>query len=279
MNMKRILYLSFILVVLSFPSSALSQTTVKGCVVNERGEAVEYVSIGFEDDSVGVISDAKGHFMFTIPAGRKDSLTFSHVSYLTETIPYKTYGHSKDLTVTLKDKVMELNEVVIGKKNKLHTLSGKSWVSFGAAAHAGNAGECFEWGPVFSNRKSHVLSDILFTVMDCTYEQCTLSFNIYEIRDHQFVNIINKPIYQVVCSADSGKLIGVTPSEKIVLKGKREYCVCLCVVETKGDGAIYFPLTFKSSYARNTVKGKRHKYPACPAIIVKGFEMSERSSN
>lgn len=39
-----------------------AQTLVKGHVVNERGESVEYVSIGFEedDDSVGVISDAKG---------------------------------------------------------------------------------------------------------------------------------------------------------------------------------------------------------------------------
>ena len=275
MKMKRILYLSFVLVVLLVPSSALAQTTVKGCVVNLRGEAVEYVSIGFENDSVGVISDAKGHFMFTIPAGRKDSLSFSHVSYQTEMIPYNTYGHAKELTVTLKDKVEELTEVVVGKKNKLHTLSGKSWVSFGAAGHVGNAGECFEWGPVFSNRKDHVLSDILFSVMDCTYEQCTLSFNIYEIRDRQFVNIINKPIYQVVSSADSGKLIGVTPSEDIILKGKKDYCVCLCVVDTKGDGAIYFPLTFKSSYARNTVKGKLRKVPACPTIIVKGFETQD----
>ena len=32
-----------------------AQTKVKGHVVNERGETVEYVSIGIEEDSVGVI--------------------------------------------------------------------------------------------------------------------------------------------------------------------------------------------------------------------------------
>ena len=48
-----------------------AQITVKGQVINERGESIEYVSIGFDEDSVGVISDAKGYFELTIPAGRK----------------------------------------------------------------------------------------------------------------------------------------------------------------------------------------------------------------
>ena len=52
-----------------------AQTTVKGHVINERGENIEYVSIGIEEDSVGVISDAQGNFTLTIPEGRdSDSL-------------------------------------------------------------------------------------------------------------------------------------------------------------------------------------------------------------
>ena len=68
--MKQILLFPIILAVLVVSTSASAQTTVRGCVVNERGEAVEYVSIGFEDDSVGVISDSRGRFKITIPAGR-----------------------------------------------------------------------------------------------------------------------------------------------------------------------------------------------------------------
>ena len=45
-----------------------AQVKVTGHVVNERGETVEYVSIEIEEDSVGVISDAQGHFTLTIPA-------------------------------------------------------------------------------------------------------------------------------------------------------------------------------------------------------------------
>ena len=272
--MRQFLYLSVVFAVLTIPSSAWAQTTVKGHVVNQRGEAVEYVSIGFENDSVGVISDGSGRFTLTIPAGREESLTFSHVSYQSEAIPFKTYSSTNELTVTLKDKVVELAEVVIGKKNKPRTLSGKSWIGFGAAGYVGDMGS-HEWGPVFSNRKDHVLSDILFTVMDCTYEQCTLSFNVYEVHGSQFINVLNKPIYQIVSPADKGKLLGVAPSENIVLKGNQEYCVCLSIVDFKGKGGIYFPLTFKSSYARDTVKGKRRKLPACPAIVVKGFQMKD----
>ena len=99
-----------------------AQTKVTGHVVNERGDAVEYVSIGIEEDSVGVISDAQGHFTLTIPAGRKDELTFTHVSYQTATIPYSTYADGHEPTVILKDKIVELAEVVVGKKNKPQTF-------------------------------------------------------------------------------------------------------------------------------------------------------------
>ena len=46
-----------------------------------------------------------------------------------------------------------------------------------------------------------------------------------------------------------------------------------CVVDMKGNGGLYFPANFKSSYARNKVKGKMKKLPACPMIIVKGYEV------
>ena len=71
--MKRLLSaIFFVLVSLSMAA----QTVVKGHVVNERGETVEYVSIGFDDenDSVCVISDAKGHFELTIPKDRQKDL-------------------------------------------------------------------------------------------------------------------------------------------------------------------------------------------------------------
>lgn len=249
------------------------QITIKGHVVNEQGDGVEYVSIGIDEDSVGVISDAQGHFTLSIPAGRKDELTFTHVSYQTATVPYTTYAEGGELTVTLRDKIVELAEVVVGKKNKSHTLSGKSWLRYGQAGFTGNQTGDIEWGPIFKNRKDFVLSDILLTISKCKYEECVLSFNVYELRGKQFVNILNKPIYQRITPDDDGRQFSVSPSESVVLKGKQEYCVTVSMVDVKGKGELSFPANFKSSYVRNAVKGKMRKLPACPLIIVKGYEI------
>ena len=230
-----------------------AQTTVKGHVVNERGENIEYVSIGIEEDSVGVISD------------------FTHVSYQTTTIPYATYADGHELTVTLKDKVVELTEVVVGKKNKLHTLSGKSWIRTSTAGFEGDCKGDIEWGPIFKNKKDYLLTDIMVTIDKCEYEECTLSFNCYEIRDKKFVNVLNKPIYKRVTPADNGKQLYVSPAESVVLRGKNKYCITISVVDIKGKGRLSFPANFKSSYARHKVKGKMKKIPGCPMIIVKGY--------
>ena len=84
---------------------------------------------------------------------------------------------------------------------------------------------------------------------------------------------LNKPIYKRVTSDDNGKQLCVSPEEPVVPKGKRKYCVTACVVDMKGNGGLYFPANFKSNYARNKVKGKMKKLPACPMIIVKGYEV------
>ena len=51
MNKQTIITILFALAAMA----GQAQTKVKGHVVNERGETVEYVSIGIEEDSVGVI--------------------------------------------------------------------------------------------------------------------------------------------------------------------------------------------------------------------------------
>ncbi|MBR5083812.1 MAG: carboxypeptidase-like regulatory domain-containing protein [Prevotella sp.] len=258
---------------LTFSFSASAQTTIKGHVVNERGENIEYVNIGIEEDSVGVISDANGHFTLTIPAGRKDDLSFTHVSYQSAKIPYQTYATNNPLTVTLHDKVVALTEVVVGKKNAPRTLSGKSWVTIGVVAFQGKYKGDAEWGPIFQNRKDYLLTDILLSINSCTYEECMLSFNVYELQGKQFVNIMNKPIYKKITPADDGTQFSVSPEESILLKGKKKYCICVGVVDTKGEGGIFFPANYKSSYARNAVKGKMRKLPICPSIVVKGCEI------
>ena len=65
---------------LSLPAilSAQERFTVKGRIINEGGEAVEYVQIGVPKLQIGTISTADGLFEIEVPS---DTLEFFHVSY------------------------------------------------------------------------------------------------------------------------------------------------------------------------------------------------------
>ena len=273
---KTIIY-AMLIAIMTAASSVSAQTIVKGHVVNERGESIEYVSIGFENDSVGVISDAKGHFELTIPAGRKTELSFSHVSYFTTEIPYEEYAKSGELTVVLKDKIVELAEVVIGKKNKPKTIVGKGIPAPGLVGTSGHGSDLGpEGGVPFSCKKSYVISDILVKVSSCTFKQCKVSINIYERRDKQFVNIHQKPIYETITNGKSKYILDIRPEENIVLKPKTDYYVSIRVVDGFGDkGYLYLNAYMKSGLYRNAVKGTTKKLPICPAIQIKGYEVEK----
>ena len=278
--MKRAFILAILIAIMTIVSPVSAQTTVKGHVVNERGETVEYVSIGFEEDnvedqssSVGTISDAKGKFELEIPANRKNDLVFTHVSFQKAIVPYETYATGQQLTVTMKDKVVELAEVVVGKKNKPQKIVGKA-ISGPVASFRGKGKiDGAEWGPVFKSKKDYVISDILLSVKGISYQWCVLSFNIYEIQGGKFVNILNKPIYHRIEKSNSKQRLDIQPEETIVLRGKRKYYISVMVVDSDRYGILDMQSQFKTSYARNITKGKKRKLPIGPAIMVQGYEV------
>jgi hypothetical protein len=272
--MKKLLSAMLLILVCT---TGMAQTVVKGHVVNERSESVEYVSIGFEEDSVGVISDAEGNFELTIPKGRKNALSFSHVSYLTTEVPFQTYASGEELTVVLKDKVVELTEVVIGKKNKPKAIVGKGIpLPGGVIATSGKSTDLGpEGGVAFSCSKEYVICDILVKISGCTFKQCKVSINVYEKIDKQFVNIHQKPIYETVTNEKSNYTLDIRPEENIVLKPKKDYYVSISVVDGFGEeGFLYMKAYMKSGLYRSAVKGKTKKLPVCPAIQVKGYEVN-----
>ena len=239
-----------------------AQITLKGSIINERGEKIEYVSVGLEKDSIGTITDANGNFTIEIPANRKNDLVFTHVSFQKAVVPYEAYANGQQLTVTMKDKVVELAEVVVGKKNKPQKIGkGKA--------------DALEWGPVFKSKKDYVISDILLTIKGTSYQWCVLSFNIYEIQGSKYVNILNKPIYYRLEKSNGKQRLDIQPEETIVLKGKKKYYISVAVIDSDRYGILDVQSQFKTSYARNITKGKKRKLPIGPAIQVKGYEIEQ----
>lgn len=274
--MKKTIIFAMLIAIMTIASQVSAQTIVKGHVVNERSETIEYVSIGFEEDSVGTISDANGNFELEIPTNRKNDLVFTHVSFQKAVVPYETYANGQQLTVTMKDKVVELAEVVVGKKNKPQKIAGKAISGPMASFRGKGKADALEWGPVFRSKKDYVISDILLTIKGSSYQWCVLSFNIYEIQDSKFVNILNKPIYHRIEKSNSKQRLDIQPQETIMLKGKKRYYISVAVIDSDSYGILDMQSQFKTSYARNITKGKKRKLPIGPAIQVKGYEIEQQ---
>ena len=274
--MKKTIIFAMLIAIMTIASPVSAQTIVKGCIVNERSETIEYVSIGFEENSVGTISDANGNFELEIPTNRKNDLVFTHVSFQKAVVPYETYANGQQLTVTMKDKVVELAEVVVGKKNKPQKIAGKAISGPMASFRGKGKADALEWGPVFRSKKDYVISDILLTIKGSSYQWCVLSFNIYEIQDSKFVNILNKPIYHRIEKSNSKQRLDIQPQETIMLKGKKRYYISVAVIDSDSYGILDMQSQFKTSYARNITKGKKRKLPIGPAIQVKGYEIEQQ---
>lgn len=279
--MIRIKRLSLLIAVLLVFNTSKAQISLKGNVVNERGETVEYVSIGFEADSIGTISDAEGNFVLTFPANRRQDLLFSHVSYQLERIPYAFYAQCEDsLTIVLKDKVVGLEEVVIDKNNQLKTIVGKGLTIPGLVGMSGKGRpDSNEWGVAFQCQHDCRISDILLLVAGCEYSKCLLRMNLYEVHDGKFENILNKPLYHEVSKTDGKRLLDFVPEEAILLKRQKKYFVSVSGVDTYGEsGAVYFQAQIRTSYARFLPQGTKKKLPAGPVIVVKVYEVSREKS-
>lgn len=262
-----------ILFVTAFLLNATAQTTITGRIINEHDEAVEYATIALCGDSIGTLADAQGRFSLTIPNNNKSDLSISHVSYNRALIPHSTYNNGKQLLIKLKEKNVELNEVIIGKKNKLKTILGKKLPGPAGSFRGKGQENWIEWGPTFKSKKDWVVSNIMFTIKKCTHERCVLSFSIYEKRGNEWVNILNKPIYKTVNKTSHKTKLDIKPCDDIILKAGKEYYISVSVVDSDEYGILEFDSQLRSCIARHLSKSRTRKIPAGPAITLMGYEL------
>lgn len=268
---------TFLLTVLAaiFSFCSLAQTTITGRISNERGEGVEYATVSLEGDTIGTLADALGHFTLTIPKGKNNNLVITHVSYDKASIPFSSYSVDKPLSIIVKDKNVKLDEVIIGKKNKMKTILGKKLPGPTASFRGKGQQNWLEWGPTFKAKKNWVVSDIFFTIKKSTYSRCILSFTIYEVRGKEYVNILNKPIYKTVSTTAQKTKLAIQPNENIILKAGKQYYVSVTIVDSDESGILEFNSQLRSCIARRLSTGKTRKLPAGPIITLSGYELSQ----
>ena len=276
--------------ILLFPAllSAQERVTVKGRIVNEKGEAVEYVQVGMPKYQIGTVSTADGRFEMSVPT---DTLDFFHVSYQASRLPVT--GPVDDAVIVLHEQELAPAVSIGGNTKEKYLLrAGKNLLKnmgvISISIEDGNfTGK--ELGSVAQTKKPFLVQDISLSVHDNQIPGCIASINIYRIEgpEESFVNVLHKPIYFEVAVSDAPRKYDIHPEEPLLLEPGR-YFIAFQIVgcdetalqaflakpmeERVHEMFINFYIYLKSSYFRESALGEMKHYSVNIGISVKGLE-------
>ncbi|GAC1314338.1 MAG: TonB-dependent receptor [Mucilaginibacter sp.] len=98
------------MLVSSFSASLYAQTTVRGKVMDEKGEAVIGASVKLKSRPQGTVTDINGNFSLAVPSG-ETAIVISYIGYVTKEV--LVTSTSNNLRVILTASAKNLNEVVV----------------------------------------------------------------------------------------------------------------------------------------------------------------------
>ena len=108
-------------------SSPVNQRSVKGKIVNEKGEPLPGATVTIVGTTRGVIANNDGSFQIDVAPGNK--LYFSFIGMVSQTIEY---NNQFEFNITLKELAQELENVVVvayGKQRKVSVIGAITSVS------------------------------------------------------------------------------------------------------------------------------------------------------
>ena len=275
--MRKILLLAGLLV----PFSLLAQerVSVKGRIVNEQGEPVEYVQVGVPRLQIGTISSEDGHFEISVPG---DTLVFFHVSY--QPASYAVTGPAEDVLVVLRENELPPAVSIGGDTKEKYLLRPGTKVAgdAGALVFEPKTGHTkgVELGSVARTNKPFLVQDIRFGIRDNSIPDCVVAVNIYRIegKNEDFVNVLHKPLYVNVAESSTPQEFHIQPEETVLLEPGK-YFISFQIVNLNAAALDEFPqmslstiLYFKSSYIRKAALGKMEPYPVNIGMVVNGLE-------
>lgn len=275
------------LLLLPVLARAQERVHITGRIVNEKGDAIEYVQVGVPKLGIGTISSVDGRFEINVPA---DTLEFHHVSYQTGFHPVT--GPDNDAVIVLKESELPPAVFIGGDTKEKYLLHAGTRIPGGTGDFNCTSGvfEGMEMGSVVNVRKPFMIKDILFSIRKNYIPGCVASINIFRIQGEpeEFINILRKPIYVNVALSDEKQDFDIQPEEMIMLDPGR-YFISFELVDSDEDSFrefletpetdrdpsamhLYTFLYLKSSYHRFLVLGKLVSMPVNIGISVKGLE-------
>ena len=279
----------FLLAFLLFPFAVFGQdnVSIKGRIVNEQGEPVEYVQVGIPKLQLGTISTADGLFEISVP---RDTLQFFHVAY--QAGNYVVTNPADDVVIVLSENELPPAVFIGGNTKEKYLLRAGTRIPGGAGDfyRPDGVSKGYELGSVAKTRKPFLVKNVMFSILSNHIPGCVAAINIYRIEGEpeEFVNILHKPIYVHVPLSDGKQDFDVEPEESILLEPGR-YFISFALVDCDKDAVrqlqeipeserdrsamhLLVPIFFKSSYQRFSPLGELTPFPVNIGIAVKGLE-------
>ena len=283
--------IQFLLAFLLLPMSIFAQerVTVKGRIVNEQGEAVEYVQIGVPKLQMGTISSADGRFEMEVPC---DTLEFFHVSY--QPASYPVTGPAEDVVIILQEQELPPAVFIGGNSKEKYLLKpgakvlGNLGIISLALRNEHPSGR--EIGSVAQARKPFLVKDIFLSIHSNHIPDCVASVNIYRIegKKESFVNVLHKPLYFNVAVSNEPQHFHIEPEETLLLEPGK-YFISFQIVDCDEEAlqaflakpekeqqywemTMDFDIHLKSSYLREAALGEMKPTPVNIGVAVKGLE-------
>ena len=264
------------LLLLSSQLFAQEHVTVRGRIINDQGDAVEYVQLGVPKLQIGSISAADGRFEIDMPC---DTLEFYHVSY--QRAAYPVTGPADDVVIVLHEQELPPAIFIGGNTKEKYLLKPGTGLlkGMGIITTSMRSGHPSgrEIGSVAQARKPFFVKDILLTVRSNHIPGCVASINIYRIegKKESFVNVLHKPIYFDVAVSDDPQDFDIHPEETLLLEPGKYFIafqIVGCNNEALQEMSMDFNIYLKSSYVREVALGEMEQLPVNIGVAVKGLE-------
>jgi hypothetical protein len=115
LKLKNLLFTIVLLFIGNFVFAQFAR--VKGIILDENNNPVENVNISYQTKST--ITNSNGFYTLTVPANKKITLIFSHISLkkTTATLQLKT-NEDFEFNVTMNDNAEQMGEVIVTAKNR-----------------------------------------------------------------------------------------------------------------------------------------------------------------
>jgi len=196
---------------------------IKGRIVDDKNkEALAFVNVGIENKNSGTVSAKDGYFMLKIyPELRPASLTFSMAGYQTRSISISDLSkNSEPVTISLKEKMIELKEVIVTSKAIKTEVKGNTttsnFISVGLPLKflGSETGIRLHLG-----KKPVLLKSFRFNISDNRLDTAVFRLNIYRFKNGTpYENILHQNIL-VPVGKQTGQYTLDLKEYKLVLDG------------------------------------------------------------